>query len=72
VKDVEASLSLWDAGLMERAIKDVLAGREPPHVIRNTADNRYPHLLFISDMIPGHNDWKDYTRTLETEARGKT
>jgi len=57
--------------LMERAIKDVQDGKEPPHVIRKADGNRFPHFLVISDMVPGGNDWKQYTKTLETEARAK-
>jgi len=57
--------------LMERAIKDVQEGKEPPHVIRKADANRFPHFLVISDMVPGGNDWKQYTKTLETEARAK-
>ena len=55
--------------LLEKAIKDVRAGREPPHVIRAPEENRFPHLLVLSDMIPADSDWKEYTKTLETEAR---
>jgi phenylpropionate dioxygenase-like ring-hydroxylating dioxygenase large terminal subunit len=57
--------------LMARAIEDARAGREPPHVIRNAGANRFPQFLVISDMIPSGNDWKQYTKTLETEARTK-
>ncbi len=57
--------------MMERAIKDVQAGREPPHVVREVSANRFPHFLVISDMMPAGNDWKEYTRTLESEARAK-
>ncbi|HEY6367896.1 MAG TPA: Rieske 2Fe-2S domain-containing protein [Candidatus Binatia bacterium] len=56
---------------MEKAIRDVQEGREPPHVIRDPSQNRVPHLLVISDMIPNTGDWKEYTRKLEAEARAK-
>jgi phenylpropionate dioxygenase-like ring-hydroxylating dioxygenase large terminal subunit len=55
--------------LMEKAIRDLAEGREPPHVIRDPAENRRPHFLVVSDMIPSSCDWKDYTRKLEAEAR---
>ena len=58
--------------LMERAIKDVQEGNEPPHVIRSRAENRFPQFLVISDMVPGGGDWKEYTKTLENEARAKS
>jgi phenylpropionate dioxygenase-like ring-hydroxylating dioxygenase large terminal subunit len=57
--------------LLEKAIKDVQAGREPPHVIRTPEENRLPHLLVVSDMISDDSDWKEYTKTLETEARAR-
>jgi phthalate 4,5-dioxygenase len=57
--------------LLEKAIRDVQEGREPPHVIREPSQNRLPHLLVISDMIPSAGDWKEYTRKLEAEARAK-
>jgi phthalate 4,5-dioxygenase len=57
--------------LLEKAIRDVQQGREPPHVIREASQNRVPNLLVISDMIPNGGDWKDYTRKLEAEARAK-
>ena len=56
---------------MERAIKDVQAGKEPPHVMRNPADNRFPHFLVISDMIRSDDDWKKYAKFREAEARAK-
>ena len=57
--------------LMEKAIHDVQEGKAPPHVIRNSADNRFPNFLVISDMVPGGGDWKAYTRTLEAKAEAK-
>jgi hypothetical protein len=57
--------------LLEKAIKDVQAGREPPHVIRTPEENWLPHLLVVSDMISDDSDWKEYTKTLETEARAR-
>jgi len=57
--------------MMEHAIKDVQAGKEPPHVIRKMIENRFPHFLVISDMLPPGNDWQEYTKTLETEARAR-
>jgi len=57
--------------LMEKAIRDIQEGREPPHVIRDPGQNRFPHLLVVSDLIPGAADWKDYTKNLEAEARAR-
>ena len=57
--------------LLEKAIRDVQEGREPPHVIREPSQNRFPHFLVISDMIPDTSNWKAYTQRLEAEARAK-
>jgi hypothetical protein len=57
--------------LLEKAIKDVQEGREPPHIVREPSKNRFPHLLVLSDMIPSASDWKEYTKSLEEEARAK-
>ena len=57
--------------LLEKAIKDIQEGREPPHIVREPSKNRFPHLLVLSDMIPNASDWKDYTKSLEEKARAK-
>ncbi|HET8563158.1 MAG TPA: Rieske 2Fe-2S domain-containing protein [Candidatus Binatia bacterium] len=57
--------------LLEKAIRDIQEGREPPHVVRVPSENRFPHLLVVSDMIPETGDWKEYTKNLEAEARAK-
>jgi phthalate 4,5-dioxygenase len=57
--------------LMERAIRDIQEGREPPHVIRTPEQNNLAHLLVISDLISGVSDWKGYTRAMEQEARNR-
>ena len=48
--------------LMEKAIRDIQAGGEPPHVIREPAQNDLSHLLVISDLLVGVSNWKEYTR----------
>ena len=55
--------------LMEKAIRDIQAGAEPPHVIRTPEKNNLAHLLVISDLVEGVSDWKGYARGLETEAK---
>lgn len=57
--------------VMERAIREVREGRDPPGVVRAASANRFPHLLVISDMIAEGTDWKSYTRSLEAQARAK-
>ncbi|HTM10644.1 MAG TPA: Rieske 2Fe-2S domain-containing protein [Verrucomicrobiae bacterium] len=57
--------------LMERAIKDIQEGREPPHIVRDPRENRFPHLQVISDLIPGTTDIKHYTKKVEEEAKAR-
>jgi hypothetical protein len=57
--------------LLEKAIRDIREGREPPHVVRSPSENRFPDLLVVSDMIPDTSDWKQYTRNLAAEARAR-
>jgi phenylpropionate dioxygenase-like ring-hydroxylating dioxygenase large terminal subunit len=57
--------------LMEKGIREVQEGRDPPHVIREAGENRFPHLLVLSDVIPVASDWKEYTKKLAAEARAK-
>ena len=53
--------------LMEKAIRDIQAGREPPHVIRTPEKNNLAHLVVISDLLEGVSDWKEYTRQMERQ-----
>jgi phenylpropionate dioxygenase-like ring-hydroxylating dioxygenase large terminal subunit len=57
--------------LMEKAIRDVQEGKDPLHVIRRASENRFPHFMVISDMIPSDSDWRKYAKNLEAEARAK-
>ena len=43
-----------------RAIRDVEAGKEAPHTIRNEAANRFPHLTVVSEVITDGSDWQSY------------
>jgi hypothetical protein len=43
-----------------RAIRDLDAGREPPHVIRHAEANRFPHLMVVSEVITDGSDWKSH------------
>jgi hypothetical protein len=54
---------------MGKAIRDIQAGGEPPHVIRKAEQNNLTHLLVISDLVEGVSDWKEYARGLEAEAK---
>jgi len=55
--------------LIEKAIRDVQEGKDPPHVIRNAADNRVPHFMVLSEMIPSGADWRRHAKEREAEAR---
>lgn len=53
--------------LLLKAIEDVRAGREAPHVVREREQNRFPNLVVISDVISAAADWKDHTKKVERE-----
>jgi nitrite reductase/ring-hydroxylating ferredoxin subunit len=60
--------------LLLRAIREVQAGREPPHVVRDPAANRFPHLVATDFDLPASADWRTYWKTpaapqVGTEAR---
>jgi phthalate 4,5-dioxygenase len=57
--------------LMGKAIHDIQEGKDPPHVIRSAGENRFPHFMVLSDMIPSSSDWRQYATNLETQARAK-
>jgi hypothetical protein len=42
------------------AIADVEAGREPPHVIRDRADNQFPELIVLAEVVPAGCEPADY------------
>jgi hypothetical protein len=48
--------------MLLRAIRDVEAGRDPRHVIRDPIANRFPDLVVKSEVIPSSKDWKSYWR----------
>ena len=52
-----------------KAIKDVQDGHEAQHVIRDPKQNRFPHMVVLSELLPNSTDWRDYTRKVETKAK---
>jgi hypothetical protein len=46
-----------------RGIRDLDAGREPPHVIRHPEANHFPHLRVVSEVIADGGDWKSYWKS---------
>jgi phenylpropionate dioxygenase-like ring-hydroxylating dioxygenase large terminal subunit len=55
--------------LLLKAMKDVEEGRDPLHVIRDPKWNRFPHMVVISEVVPGSADWRAYAKKAEAEAR---
>jgi hypothetical protein len=43
-------------------LDDVKAGRDPRHVVREAAHNRFPHLQVISEVLPAAVDPKAYIK----------
>jgi len=41
-----------------RAIRDLEAGRQPPHVIRDPNNNRFPDLTVESEVLAAGVDWQ--------------
>ncbi len=52
-----------------QGIKDIQAGKDPTHVVRDPKQNKFPHLVVISEVIPSSVDWKEHTQ--KAEARMK-
>jgi phenylpropionate dioxygenase-like ring-hydroxylating dioxygenase large terminal subunit len=46
--------------LLLQAIRDVEAGRDPLHVVRDAGANRFPHLFVRHEVVPSAADWKSY------------
>ncbi len=53
--------------LILKAIQEVEAGREPPHVIRDPRANRFPHMAVIAEVIPASEDWRGYWKKATRE-----
>ncbi len=54
-----------------KAIRDVQEGRDPLHVVRDPAQNRFPHMVVISEVVSTSTDVKSYTQKVGAEAREK-
>jgi hypothetical protein len=53
--------------LLLAAMKDVEDGREPRHVIRDPKQNRFPHLIVLSEVVPAATDSKQYMKKVAAE-----
>ncbi len=54
--------------LILNGIKDIQEGREALHVIKDPKQNRFPHMVVISQSVSSSTDWKEYTRKAESGA----
>lgn len=45
------------------AIRDVQEGRDPPHVVRQASDNRFPDLVVDSGLIPASSEHRGFWAT---------
>jgi len=43
-----------------KAIREVQAGQEPPHIIRDRRKSKLPHLVVMSELLPPSEDWRSY------------
>jgi phenylpropionate dioxygenase-like ring-hydroxylating dioxygenase large terminal subunit len=55
--------------MLLRAIQELQAGKEPPNVVREPKDNRFQHLVVLSEVIPAVENWKSYWRKREETSR---
>jgi hypothetical protein len=46
--------------MMQRALRDLEEGRDPPHVLRDPAGNRFDDLVPPAAMIDATEDWRTY------------
>jgi hypothetical protein len=68
-------LGASDAGIIATrkrllsAIGDVQAGRDPPHVVRNPEDNRFPDLVTVAQVVPDGVDHHVFWKPTSNRAR---
>ena len=51
--------------LILNAIREVREGREPPYLVKDARQNRFPNILTYTGMIPKSKNWKEYFREPE-------
>ena len=54
--------------LLMKAIGDVQAGKDPPHVIRDPARNRFPHMIIYAGVVAKSVDWRVHLKQLQAES----
>ena len=48
--------------LLLAGIEEVKQGRDPRHLIRDPRVNHFPHLIVISEVVPGSLDWREFIK----------
>jgi phthalate 4,5-dioxygenase oxygenase subunit len=56
--------------MMLQAIEQMQKEEEPPHVVRDASENRFTHLMVVSEVLPQGEDWKTYWQKKEQEMNG--
>ncbi|MPZ15754.1 MAG: Rieske 2Fe-2S domain-containing protein [Chloroflexi bacterium] len=56
--------------ILASAIKEVQNGRDPPHVVREPGQNRFPNIVATFGTIPKSTTWKEHCNQLASEGRG--
>jgi len=56
-------------GYEQKAIRDVQEGKDPPHVIRDPAQIRFPNIIIYMGVLPTSAEWRDHRKLLKAEVR---
>src|SRR5262249_14515735 len=48
--------------MLLEAVRDVAAGKDPPHVVRDPAHNHFPNLMVWVGTVPSGTDWQAIRR----------
>jgi phenylpropionate dioxygenase-like ring-hydroxylating dioxygenase large terminal subunit len=54
------------------AVNDFQKGGEPPHIVKDSAQNRFPHIGSVAEIIPADIHWRQHFAHLTRNAPGKT
>ncbi len=55
--------------ILQKAIKDIQEGKDPPHVIRDPKLNRFPNMIIYVGVVPKTIGWKEQCKLLEAEIK---
>jgi hypothetical protein len=53
--------------LLLTAMREVMDGKEPRHIIRDPEANRLSHLVVLSELLPASTDWKQYVKQIASQ-----